>query len=363
MNTASQRIFHALLGQIKNGQLAPGDAVPKETNLAKRHDTSRMNAHWAMRELEAHGLVVRKKRVGTFAAEKLDSATVLRLFNASAATVRVLYSTNPQRIHWDDTSFSALEATLKPADLVVDFHTIPDSGRREDLTAALAEIESAGSRALVIFPDTADMHFLIANKDLIGGSLVPTYVLNRGGAPLPFTNVSDVSMDPLGEGARVGKMLRDHPGETIAFIGEENEFWSRKRRDGVLLGLTDEAGNHPPVDDVDVKDDDDLRELRGRVADASGQVVVVTANNAVAARFIDFAAEESLTPPVDFQLIAFDDNPLYRSYALTSMAQPLADVGRTFGEMILDHEWMRRRGATASVRVASHLVNRKTFTP
>ncbi len=282
MNTESTSIFHSLLEKIKDGKLAPGDSVPKETELAKHHQTSRMNAHWAMRELESNGLVVRKKHVGTFVSENINTTTVIRLFNESSTTIRVLYSTNPRRIHWDETSFTTLEEIVKPAGFDVDYHTIPDSGQRDDLAMLIRKLEEIGSKALVIFPDTPDMHFLIANKDLISKSVIPTYVLNRTGAPMPFTNVSDVSMDPLGEGARMGAMLREHTEASITFLGEKNEFWSQKRYEGIILGLTDEKGTHPNVEVITTDNKKALVDLRERIVANPGKMVVVAANNAVA---------------------------------------------------------------------------------
>lgn len=58
-------IKNDLLGQIRAGQLRPGDAVPHEETIAQDYGVARATVHRAMRELAEEGFVERKRRAGT----------------------------------------------------------------------------------------------------------------------------------------------------------------------------------------------------------------------------------------------------------------------------------------------------------
>jgi GntR family transcriptional regulator len=63
---AYQRIQQAILRQIENGQLKPGDAVHSERELARIHGVSLMTARHGLSVLEHEGVVVRRRGAGTF---------------------------------------------------------------------------------------------------------------------------------------------------------------------------------------------------------------------------------------------------------------------------------------------------------
>lgn len=61
-----QRVLDDLRNQIASGQLAPGDALPSEEELAHRYDTSRTSVRGAIRALRDSGLVEVHRPRGTF---------------------------------------------------------------------------------------------------------------------------------------------------------------------------------------------------------------------------------------------------------------------------------------------------------
>jgi GntR family transcriptional regulator len=65
---AYKRIQNAIVQQIENGHLHPGDEVGSERTLAKLHDVSLMTARHALTELAREGLVKRVHGAGTFVA-------------------------------------------------------------------------------------------------------------------------------------------------------------------------------------------------------------------------------------------------------------------------------------------------------
>lgn len=55
--TRSEHITENLRHQIQTGRLEPGDALPSETQLSRRHGVSRTTARAALRALENAGLI------------------------------------------------------------------------------------------------------------------------------------------------------------------------------------------------------------------------------------------------------------------------------------------------------------------
>ena len=64
-----KHIADDIRAQIECGGLAPGSPLPSESELAQRYGVCRMTAHRAMFELQRLGLVVRKRKTGTFVAK------------------------------------------------------------------------------------------------------------------------------------------------------------------------------------------------------------------------------------------------------------------------------------------------------
>lgn len=64
-----KHIADDIRAQIECGGLAPGTLLPSETELARRYGVCRVTAHRAMFELQRLGLVVRKRKAGTFVAK------------------------------------------------------------------------------------------------------------------------------------------------------------------------------------------------------------------------------------------------------------------------------------------------------
>lgn len=382
MNEKSELIVCALLRGMLSGVYQSGARIPKETELAESFDTNRMNAHRAVSFLEGKGFVLRKKRVGSVVASPLDAIKARGLLIDLSKRVRVLYSTNPHYIHWDETSFKRFEETVVSEGYSVSYETIPESRRRSDLERILRDSLNDGVGALVIFPDMNDTGYLLENADLIGDSIIPVYMLNRSGEPMPFVRISEVSMDPLGEGAFVGRLLKDRKGARVLFYGDEKEpFWANKRYQGLVFGLTrsltgentvrryssgDETALSQLFDHIIASkqarsgDGVEISEKNGR-GEERQDYIVVAVNNAYAAEFIDSARKRDLKPPDDYQLVAFDNNPLYLSYDLTSMAQPFEEIGEVFGKMVVDCSWPRDYRGKISVKVSSYLLRRGTF--
>jgi len=71
-----KHIADAIRARIENGELTPGTPLPSETDLAREFGVCRVTAHRAMFELQRHGLVVRKRKLGTFVADLPPATSV-----------------------------------------------------------------------------------------------------------------------------------------------------------------------------------------------------------------------------------------------------------------------------------------------
>jgi DNA-binding LacI/PurR family transcriptional regulator len=184
---------------------------------------------------------------------------------------------------------------------------------------------------------------------------------------MPMDMVSLVSIDPFGDGAAVGTLLRQQGCRNLGMLNEDSgkAFWGVKRYEGLLLGLEHGSGGDPPAAPLlnFIGNADGFADAARAIRQANGDYVLVVVNNHYAAGFIDFAKREGLHIPSDYRLITFDDNPLYRAYNLTSMAIPVERIGRLFGKLICDQSWLKEYRGKVSIKVSSELIYRETFRP
>lgn len=76
-----QRIKREVARLISAGELAEGDRVPGDNELAARFGVSRLTAHRALRELAQEGLVQRVHGVGTFVSVRRETSSAARIYN------------------------------------------------------------------------------------------------------------------------------------------------------------------------------------------------------------------------------------------------------------------------------------------
>lgn len=73
------QIANLLRRRIEEGELGPGDKLPRELDLAKSFGVSRVTLRQALSILEADGLLDRERGNGTFVAKTLDSHEKFKL--------------------------------------------------------------------------------------------------------------------------------------------------------------------------------------------------------------------------------------------------------------------------------------------
>src|SRR5690606_3281421 len=73
------RIYTELEDRILSGEWQPGARIPFEHELTEQYGCSRMTVNKAISELAGRGLVIRRRRAGTFVAAPRTHAAVLAI--------------------------------------------------------------------------------------------------------------------------------------------------------------------------------------------------------------------------------------------------------------------------------------------
>ncbi|WP_300542992.1 UTRA domain-containing protein [Maricaulis sp.] len=79
------QIKRAISGLIRSGSWKPGDRLPSEAQLSDYLETARMTINRALKELTEEGLLVRKRRAGTFVAQPESPSAILKIVDMASA--------------------------------------------------------------------------------------------------------------------------------------------------------------------------------------------------------------------------------------------------------------------------------------
>lgn len=80
------QIRNDIEARIRDGTLAPGDKIPFEHELMRTYGCARMTVNQALSALSAEGLIVRRKRAGSFVSPPQVKSTVLDIPDIEAET-------------------------------------------------------------------------------------------------------------------------------------------------------------------------------------------------------------------------------------------------------------------------------------
>ena len=343
-------------------ELVPGDVLPTEKILAAEFRTTRMNVFRALEQLKQHGIILRKKRAGSTVAQSLNPELIKQLFNESSKIVYVLLSRNPRRIHWNKTTFSALEQTLKTADYSVRYLKIPTEDERDEFKRILDLSTGDGAAALILFPDTGDEMFINSNIDLLLAAKTPVMFLHRSDAFNRPDFASSIVIDHFSDGINLGKRLRRNGVQKVILIrnGPCDSAWRHLRTNGLKTGTADTDGIPLPFEEIDLRES-----AAGTLAklirqDVRQELFFIALNDEFAAEFIDRLSPPGLQAGRDYHLAAFDDNPEYHSCNITTMQVPQKMIGEIFGRMICEKSWHNNYPVHVSVRLESQFIQRSS---
>lgn len=368
MNNHMRRIYRDLLSQLLEKKLKPGDLLPTEKEFAEKYSTTRMNVYRVFKILISHNLLSSRKKAGTVVVAAPDLELASFLMDESSRLIYVLYSQTPHHIHWDNTSFAALESFVGKKNYTVYYKHIPTERSRTDFKQILDSGAASGIAALVIFPDSEDVTFLDENNDLLIDLKIPVFILNRGNNIGKLDFVSSISLDNFGDGIILGKLLRQNEYRHIIILGGPcvRDFWYIRRIEGIRVGVKSSLPDKKiESEEINILDSEKHGYVLSMIEKdrKDKKLAFVAVNSLFAAKFMDFCSSHGLRPVHDYDLLSFDDNPLYRSYDITCMAVRVREIGEIFGKMICDTGWFKEYQGRISVRLLSRLIIRSSCRP
>ncbi|MHC4872962.1 MAG: GntR family transcriptional regulator [Planctomycetota bacterium] len=361
MNSKALEIYQNIVDDIRVGNLSIDDKIPTGAVLAEKFETPLSNAHIAVKELEKRGLVVRKRRIGTFVARYAEEADRINLPDSNPV-IHILFSLKqPKKIHWDDNTLKGIEDVLREKDYSVIFKTLPYSLDKEKISTLISELHSENSSGLVIFPDYSDdARILMENLELIYFNYrKPVFVLDRGEyQQLKKIPVNTLGFDWYADGICAGELARENCINEVIFLAGQHETphrWEKERYDGLNFGF-----NFSSERAVDLPYEMSTDKVFESIKKSSGKVLVVTANNVFAGRLLDQCGQHGLCCPADFQILSFDNDPEYLGYNISTIANSLYEVGIKLGQMVVASDYTES-GSSVKARITAGLISRSTF--
>lgn len=363
MTPASREICDYLLTGILKGEFPVNNELPTEVTLARTFRVSRMSAHFAVKTLEQHGLVRRRKRSGTIVARHPSAPLARQIRAVVTRRVHIVSSLEaPIPLHWNESTLREIEAFLTEQDYAVTHMRPPQPLTRETLREQLRAVGEQGSTALILIPTGIESEFLLANADLIFQYHRNVYLFDRGDTPVEKWPFNVVSLDPFAEGVLAGEYLESLGYRRVAFWETQSpaRYWAVERFRGLQMGIQRASEANRAAEHWFHAEAAGAVEVCRRIAESREPCAIVTANDQHAAILLDRARTAGLEAPRDFGLIGFDNDPRFRAYNLTTVAPPTERIGREVARLVC-----RKSGSTDEpcihiVKVPSHVVVRGT---
>ena len=122
-----QQLENIILRYIKEHNLKPGDMVPPEVEFCLRYHLSRSTVRQAFKQLEAKGLIIRRRGLGSFVAEPKISRNLGYLYSFTKQLTEMGYQTSSQVLRFEETALSediAAMLGLTPGTLIYDIERL-----------------------------------------------------------------------------------------------------------------------------------------------------------------------------------------------------------------------------------------------
>jgi LacI family transcriptional regulator len=361
VNPTAERIYDFVLDHILAGKVAQNDLLPKEVDLAARFGVSRMNAHAAMKELERHGIVRRKRRVGTVVNRVPSLSLATHLKGLTAKRVHIIAGMEMVPLHWSAATLGELDSLLGREGYRVTHVPIPETLSREAIEEILRNIAAEGSFALLMILPGGVSRVFQRHVDLILRYHRNVYLFDRGDTPPEGWPINVVSLDPFSEGVAAAEYLYQCGYRRLAFwLDLDNKYWAQQRLAGLKLGLERASGGSVTPTIFDLPLNRDFSPVLRWLQEAGEPSAVAAANDEHAAALIDLAARQGLHPPDDYAVIGFDNNPRYRSCNLTTVAPPLHRVAAIMAQVLSGQAISAEEFSSVVLRLPSQIIERNT---
>ena len=365
MNSIQKKIVQYLSGRIFSGALAPGEMIEKESTLAEKFSTSKMNAKAAVNFLAKRGLVRRKRHAGSFVSKVADSAFARDVLAGGEKIVFLLCSRNCTRIHWDENTREKFCKTARKYAFTPFVLFLPSEKKAlEKLLDFLADFQP---EALTVLDDNFDHLLLFEVRHSFEKFSCPIVFLNRfgAGAPLHIPKSKSLDIDHFQNGYLAGKVALTLPEITaftvnnvvLGYSLERESIHCRDKYDGIHTAFQEAAKEIP-------RDFSWEHASLTKLAEAvkmEKNPVILALNQEIGAKVYKFFAARNLFPPSSYRLITIEEQKQYENFAFSTIAVSKEKTGGILAELACGKIGGIFPGESFSLRIQGEILLRKTF--
>ena len=342
-----QVIFGTYEKKILSGTLAPGDKLPTEMEIAAEFGVSRITATRALKELELRAYIRRVQGSGSYVNNRdWEAAEASRTGRLSIISLVLPFG--------GTASFEMLkgvEDVARERDYFVTFHNSSHDPTVERRT--IEDIVARGSHGVILYPT-----FIGENMDLYSGLLIDTYPFVLIDHRLPGLEMPFVSADNRRGFYDVTCHLFDLGHQRIVMAASDvlSVSSEKERYDGFcrahldrgiplrqehLYGRKDLASapaDYRPDQSPERRGIHYLFDRFQALPSEDRPTAIAAVNDAVAREILAVALERGISVPRDISVSGFDDLPFaaHLSVPLTTVAQPMEEIGRTAAEELFN---------------------------
>lgn len=359
MNVYQKKIYQYLLDGIASGGFKCGARIPKEIELAEIFETSRLNAHYAVKRLVDAGLIARKKHCGSSIIATPSNYTMTRLKSYASRRICVLNQlpAHYSHIHMNEKLIAPLEIDLRARGIDLEFKDasrISDSkGYRKALLSTLDE----GCNGILLIANGADhAKGVIAERIEMLSELHDNIFVFDPAQNWTCAPCNTVSSNLFREGVLAANRLLSRGYRKILFCGRRwsNFNWVRERARGAECAVKRNGDGA-----FSALISDQAKEFRIPFSELEPGSAIIAETDEFAASIVDESAKRGIKFGREIGLISFDDNSHFLNYSLTSVAPALGKIGERLATMIAE-TLEGACGEVSHVAIDPVVIDRKT---
>jgi DNA-binding LacI/PurR family transcriptional regulator/DNA-binding transcriptional regulator YhcF (GntR family) len=366
MNIQQEKIYNYLLDNISGGMFGENKRIPTENELCQLFGTNRMNAHFAIKELERSGVLRRNKKQGTFVNSIPSLYSLGELKSAATRRVCILNQCSPalHHIHLNSRTLSPLETLLRSKGIDVDCKDICGIRKVDKYKSVLAGLIDSGCNALILVADGTGEGIAFEHPELLSDFHNNVFIFDPGQAIWQSMPYNVVTVNIFGEGVMAADYLLSKGYRDICFCQRSSleRIWLRERFRGIECAFRRSGLKITPSSvELDPEKSNSAFFKNLKKSDGNGTAALIAMNDSFAVDIIKQASEYGIKFGQGIGLISFDDNTEFRSYDLTTIAPSFDKIGERLAKMIIDNiNKEESADQILCMKIDSKLITRRT---
>jgi DNA-binding LacI/PurR family transcriptional regulator len=325
-------VYALLLERIESGELAPGDKLPTERELAAEYATTLWSVHSAIDELDARNVVERRRSLGTFVRRIPQQGELAAMRSDSFKRVAICISRSFYYRDFEEDLLGILETALGEKGCEVEYLEFP--AEKAAFQSLLETCGERGFKALVLFPELAEWDAMFGAVHLLESLPLKTIVFNRGQYYAESLPVNMVSLDIRHSGQAAAQLVLQRGFADIAYCaGATNRLWSQERREGFTRILNN---LQVPFAVFHEREMELAEALIPYIRDRNSRPALIFPNDQMAAEICRELKSADLEMNRDYVPISFDNHPDYGDVPLFTFGWPLEEVGNLMAKCVVE---------------------------